>query len=129
MVLSWVVLQFTMTPSGPANDSYVQNSVDLALKIHQEDGESIMTKHHRPNALKESRPTAAKLQQSNWTHGVGFVCCRIMPVVVAEPGHILIFLTGQDEIEKACSLLNKAAQEFRKRASQLQVGHYLRVPP
>jgi HrpA-like RNA helicase len=31
--------------------------------------------------------------------------------VCSEEGHILAFLTGQDEIEKACTLLNKAMDE------------------
>lgn len=34
-----------------------------------------------------------------------------MLCVGAEEGHILAFLTGQDEIEKACTLLNKAMEE------------------
>ena len=51
-----------MTVSGPANSSYVDASVEVALKIHRD----------------------------------------------ADKGHILMFLTGQEEIEKACSMLQAA---------------------
>jgi HrpA-like RNA helicase len=51
-----------MTVSGPSNSSYVDASVEVALKIHRD----------------------------------------------ADKGHILMFLTGQEEIEKACSMLQTA---------------------
>ena len=35
----------------------------------------------------------------------------------ADEGHILAFLTGQDEIEKACALLNKSVQEEQEQRS------------
>lgn len=41
-------------------------------------------------------------------------------------GHILAFLTGQDEIEKACNMLRRAVEDDRIKGVQHQVrsgGH------
>ena len=54
-----------MTPTGPASRAYVTAAVDLALKIHKEQGS----------------------------------------------GHILMFLTGQEDIEHACSELRRREKE------------------
>jgi HrpA-like RNA helicase len=47
--------------------------------------------------------------------------CRAFAAAAAGEGHILAFLTGQDEIEKACGMIKKAVEEDRVKGVPHQV--------
>ena len=79
-----------MTTSGPSNSSYVEKAVDLALSIHKRDIEE------RESKERESRRKGGRSGEDDDDNKLG---------------HILVFLTGQEEIERACRLLRTAIAE------------------
>jgi ATP-dependent RNA helicase DHX8/PRP22 len=114
-----------MTAQGPASNGYIQNAVDVALQLHFTPADEIPIE-----ANEKQLGSQISSSKTHATAGAGASVGAVAAEVYTGPGHILIFLTGAEEVEEACRRLRKAVAEAEaEHAASENSRPYLLVLP